>query len=77
MSSNSIYYQQNGLSRKKLTVISRDNSRPEFKGDYLMTENADGIAASHSNRMRDHAGYSPVRNNDSSNMFVHRHSHAT
>lgn len=28
MSSHSIYYGQNSLSRKKLTVISRDNSRP-------------------------------------------------
>lgn len=28
ISSHSIYYGQNSLSRKKLTVISRDNSRP-------------------------------------------------
>ena len=76
MSSNSIYYQQNSLSRKKLTVISRDNSRPELRGDYLMGENVGSLVVSNQSR-GENAGYSPMRNNESSHTFSQRNSHAT
>ena len=59
------------MGRKKLTVISRDGSRPELRGDYFMGEG--GVVR----EKGDNVGCSPIRINDASNTFSQRHSQAT